>query len=74
NYGGDDSEPPIDMSAVPKGSRNQVLHDWAYGRVVNHPENVERMYADLCERARKSGLPEREVIAMWKSICRQVGI
>lgn len=74
NYGGDDSEPPVDMSAVPKGSRNQVLHDWAYGRVVNHPENMERIYSDLCERARKSGLPECEVIAMWKSICRQVGI
>ncbi|MFH6891916.1 bifunctional DNA primase/polymerase [Alloscardovia omnicolens] len=74
NYGGDDSEPPVDMSAVPKGSRNQVLHDWAYGRVINHPENVERIYSDLCERARLSGLPEREVIAMWKSICRQVGI
>lgn len=71
---GENNTPPVDMSPVPKGARNQVLHDWAFGRLVNHRENAEQIFADLMERARISELPEREVYAMWKSICRQVGI
>ena len=71
---GENNTPPVDMSPVPKGARNQVLHDWAFGRLMNHRENAEQIFADLMERARISELPEREVYAMWKSICRQVGI
>lgn len=66
-------EPRPDMTPIPEGSRNNDLHAWAYGRAVNHPENLRSIELDLYERARVSGLPESEVDAMWKSILRQIG-
>lgn len=73
-------EPPIrrrsgrpDMTSVPEGQRNQTLHDWAYGRAVNHPENLRQIEADLYERGRASGLKDNELATIWKSITRQLG-
>lgn len=73
-------EPPIrrrsgrpDMTPVPEGQRNQTLHDWAYGRAVNHPENLRQIEADLYERGRASGLKDNELATIWKSITRQLG-
>lgn len=62
-----------DMSPVAVGQRNQTLHDWAYGRLVNHPENEEQIHQDLFERGRLSGLPDGELISIWNSIKRQLG-
>lgn len=73
-------EPPVrrrsgrpDMTPVPKGQRNQTLHDWAYGRAVNHPENLRQIEADLYERGHASGLKDNELATIWKSITRQLG-
>lgn len=72
-------EPPVrrrsgrpDMTPVPEGQRNQTLHDWAYGRAVNHPENLRQIEADLYERGRASGLKDNELATIWKSITRQL--
>lgn len=62
-----------DMSAVPEGQRNQVLHDWAYGRLANHPDNEDNIKADLFKRGHISGLKDRELDTMWNSILRQLG-
>ena len=73
-------EPPVrrrsgrpDMTPVPEGQRNQTLHDWAYGRAVNHPENLRQIEADLYERGHASGLKDNELATIWKSITRQLG-
>ena len=66
-----DSKP--DMSVVPEGQRNTVLHDWALGRYINHPENRANIHDDLMERARISGLPESEAETIWRSILDYVG-
>lgn len=73
-------EPPVrrrsgrpDMTPVPEGQRNQTLHDWAYGRAVNHPDNLRQIEADLYERGRASGLKDNELATIWKSITRQLG-
>ncbi len=66
-----DSKP--DMSVVPEGQRNTVLHDWALGRYINHPENRTNIHDDLIERARVSGLPESEAETIWRSILDYVG-
>ena len=62
-----------DMSVVPEGQRNTVLHDWALGRYINHPENRTNIHDDLMERARISGLPESEAETIWRSILDYVG-
>ena len=62
-----------DMSAVPEGQRNTVLHDWALGRYINHPENRMNIHDDLMERARISGLPDSEAETIWRSILDYVG-
>ena len=73
-------EPPVrrrsgrpDMTPVPEGQRNQTLHDWAYGRAVNHPDNLRQIEADLYERGQASGLKDDELATIWKSITRQLG-
>lgn len=73
-------EPPVrrrsgrpDMTPVPEGQRNQTLHDWAYGRAANHPENLRQIEADLYERGHASGLKDNELATIWKSITRQLG-
>lgn len=62
-----------DMSVVPEGQRNTVLHDWALGRYINHPENRTNIHNDLIDRARVSGLPESEAETIWRSIIDYVG-
>lgn len=62
-----------DMSPIPEGRRNQTLHDWAYGRLLNHPENRENIRADFFERGHASGLQDGELITTWNSIERQLG-
>ena len=51
------SEAKPNMSAVPKGQRNTVLHNWALGRYINHPENRTAIHDDLMERAQSVGCP-----------------
>lgn len=60
-----------DMTPVPKGARNNTLHSWAYGRVVNYPGELPRIKQDLYNRARISGLPDTETESIWRSIMRQ---
>ena len=62
-----------DMSVVPEGQRNTVLHYWALGRYINHPDNRTNIHDDLMERARVSGLPESEAETIWRSILTYVG-
>ena len=62
-----------DMSVIPEGQRNTVLHDWALGRYINHPENRTAIHDDLMERATISGLPESEAETIWRSILDYVG-
>ena len=57
-----------DMSIIGEGERNQKLHDWAYGRLYNHPENEEKIHADLIDRGVRSGLQEQELETIWTSI------
>jgi hypothetical protein len=66
-------EPRPDMTPVPEGQRNQTLHDWAYGRAANHPDNLRQIEADLYERGHASGLKDNELATIWKSITRQLG-
>ena len=67
------SEAKPDMSIIPEGQRNTVLHDWALGRYINHPENRTAIHDDLIERSRVSGLPESEAETIWRSILDYVG-
>lgn len=62
-----------DMSPVPEGQRNQVLHDWAWGRLKNHPDNMPQIERDLYARGHASGLMDPEISTIWKSICRHLG-
>ena len=62
-----------DMSSIEEGARNQKLHDWTYGRLFNHPENKEKIKADLYERGINSSLPEKEIETIWNSIITQLG-
>lgn len=64
--------PRVDMSPIPEGSRNVDLHAWAYGRAMNHPENLKNIELDLYERAHLSGLKDSEIAQMWRSILNQV--
>ncbi|WEV41623.1 bifunctional DNA primase/polymerase [Bifidobacterium sp. ESL0682] len=62
-----------DMSPIPEGQRNQTLHDWAYGRLLNHPENRQNIRSDFFQRGRASGLKDDELVTTWNSIERQLG-
>lgn len=62
-----------DMTPVPAGSRNSTLHKWAYGRLVNHPDEEDRIHDDLLARGRASGLGDAELETIWGSILRRVG-
>lgn len=62
-----------DMTPIPAGSRNNDLHAWAYGRLLNHPDNAETIRRDLFERGHASGLDDAELETIWQSIRRQLG-
>ena len=65
---------PVDMSPIPEGQRNQVLHDWMYGRAANHPENWGQIRSDALERGLKSGLKADEIHAITGSVARALGL
>lgn len=56
----------------PEGQRNTEGHRWAYGRVKNHPENLQQIHDDLFRRERESGLPDSETEGIWRSIMRRI--
>lgn len=62
-----------DMTPIPEGQRNDQLHAWAYGRLLNHPENSRNIQADLITRGHMSGLRDDELNTIWQSILRQLG-
>lgn len=62
-----------DMTPVPEGQRNDQLHAWAYGRLLNHPENSRNIESDLFARGHMSGLRDDELNTIWQSILRQLG-
>lgn len=62
-----------DMTPVPEGRRNQTLHDWLYGRWLNHPDNLGRIREDFYARGRASGLQDGELNTIWGSVARQLG-
>lgn len=63
-----------DMSPIPEGQRNQVLHDWMYGRAANHPENWPQIKDDAMGRGLKSGLKADEIHAITGSVARALGL
>ena len=63
-----------DMAPIPEGQRNQTLHDWAYGRAVNHPENWDAIRDDVMARGLKSGLKADEIRAITGSVARALGL
>ena len=70
--GGGTSEPQPDMTPIPPGSRNTDLHAWAYGRAINHQDNLTAIELDLYQRGRASGLDDAEIRTIWGSIMRQL--
>jgi hypothetical protein len=62
-----------DLTPIPEGQRNTTLHDWAYGRRLNHPENETNIRLETFERGRASGLSDTEITTIWNSILRQQG-
>ena len=66
------SEPQPDMTPIPPGSRNTVLHAWAYGRAINHQDNLIAIELDLYQRGHASGLDDAEIRTIWSSIMRQL--
>lgn len=63
-----------DMAPIPEGQRNQVLHDWMYGRAANYPENWGQIRSDALERGLKSGLKADEIHAITGSVARALGL
>ena len=63
-----------DMAPIPEGQRNQVLHDWMYGRAANHPENWAQIKDDVLARGLKSGLKADEIHAITGSVARALGL
>lgn len=63
-----------DMTPIPEGQRNQVLHDWMYGRAANHPENWDQIKDDVLERGLKSGLKADEIHTITGSVARALGL
>ena len=70
--GGGGGEPQPDMTPIPPGSRNNDLHAWAYGRAINHQDNLTAIELDLYQRGRASGLDDAEIRTIWGSIMRQI--
>ena len=70
--GGGGGEPQPDMTPIPPGSRNTDLHAWAYGRAINHQDNLTTIELDLYQRGRASGLDDAEIRTIWGSIMRQI--
>lgn len=70
--GGGGGEPQPDMTSIPPGSRNTDLHAWAYGRAINHQDNLTTIELDLYQRGRASGLDDAEIRTIWGSIMRQL--
>lgn len=70
--GGGGGEPQPDMTPIPPGSRNTDLHAWAYGRAINHQDNLTTIELDLYQRGRASGLDDAEIRTIWGSIMRQL--
>ena len=70
--GGGGGEPQPDMTPIPPGSRNNDLHAWAYGRAINHQDNLTTIELDLYQRGRASGLDDAEIRTIWGSIMRQL--
>lgn len=64
-------EPPVDMTPIPEGSRNNDLHAWAFGRALNHRDNWAAIELDLYQRGRASGLPDSEIATIWNSVMRE---
>ncbi|OTA27256.1 hypothetical protein B9G54_01680 [Alloscardovia macacae] len=71
--GGSAGGPQIDMSPIPKGQRNQQLHDWLYGRMLNHPDNIKQITDQYYERGKLSGLGQAELDATYKSVSKTLG-
>lgn len=69
---GGGGEPQPDMTPIPPGSRNTVLHAWAYGRAINHQDNLIAIELDLYQRGHASGLDDAEIRTIWSSIMRQI--
>ena len=70
--GGGGGEPQPDMTPIPPGSRNTDLHAWAYGRAINHQDNLIAIELDLYQRGHASGLDDAEIRTIWSSIMRQL--
>lgn len=71
-YTSTDGSHKVDMSVIPKGRRNQELHDWLYGRLKNHPDNTVNIVNDFYVRGRASGLPDNELDSILKSVNRAI--
>ena len=63
-----------DLTPIPEGERNTTLHDWLYGRLSNHPENLANIVQDFYTRGANSGLPEKELTSILRSVIRSLHI
>lgn len=63
-----------DLTPIPEGERNNTLHDWLYGRLSNHPENLTQIVQDFYTRGVNSGLPEKELTSILRSVVRSLHI
>lgn len=75
--GGDAGQPGSwqpDLTPVPEGERNTTLHDWLYGRLANHPDNLTQIVQDFYTRGVNSGLPEKELTSILRSVTRSLHI
>lgn len=63
-----------DLTPIPEGERNMTLHDWLYGRLANHPDNLTQIVQDFYTRGVNSGLPEKELTSILRSVTRSLHI
>lgn len=57
-----------DMKPIPEGARNDTLYRWGFGRHAKYPDNCASIDRDMVIRGRASGLKDREITAIIKSV------
>lgn len=57
-----------DMTPIPEGARNDTLYRWGFGRHSKYPDNCPGIDRDMAVRGRASGLKDREITSIIKSV------
>ena len=61
-----------DMTPIPEGQRNDVLHAWCYGRHMNYAGNCAAIDRETYERGTASGLDHKEITSIIASVHRAI--